>query len=360
MKDVEKNILLPSLNTNHLFRMTDSTGILQHAKCSVPNYNEGYTTDDNARALIVALKLYETTSDNRYLELIYRYSAFIFSSLTDDGWFRNIMNYSRVFIDEKGTEDCFGRTLTALSYLYSCQCVESGLKEFAYLVLRRVMRNVLNLSSPISMAYSIIGLSILHDMKEFSNEATRYLLILSEKIINSYNKYADENWQWFLNKISYANGILPFALFKSFVVTENERYLKVATESLDFLVSNTFEDSILRVIGNNGWYERGKERAYFDEQPIDACDMVLACSEAYKITEKDFYKQKAIDAFNWFLGKNILSEPLYNQVTGGCKDGIGEDEINQNEGAESLLSFLIARTAIEDLIKSGIKDREMM
>ncbi|AZT90535.1 glycosyltransferase [Caldicellulosiruptor changbaiensis] len=360
MKKGMKRLVLPSLNTKHLFRMTDSTGILQHAKFSVPNYKEGYTTDDNARALIVALRLFEKTGDKAYLDLVYRYMAFLYNSYTDDGYFRNFMNYSRVFIDEKGTEDCFARSLIALSYVYSSDVLDSSIKELSYVMLKRSLRNVLELKYPISMAYAIIALSMLHDIKEFSNEAKMYLEALSEKLLNLYKKHSDENWKWFSNKLTYANAILPYALFRAFAVTEKERYLKVAKESLDFLTTILFENGILRVIGNRGWYEKGKERSYFDEQPIDACDCVLAYTEAYKITEDKEYKEKALKAFRWFLGENVHKQPLYDEKTGGCRDGIEEDGINQNQGAESTICYLLARLYIEDLIKSEEKSKEVV
>lgn len=360
MKKGVKRIALPSLNTTHLFRMSDSTGILQHAKFSVPNYKEGYTTDDNARALIVALRLYKKTADKSYLDLVYKYMAFLYNAYTEDGYFKNFMNYSRVFLDEKGTEDCFARALIGISYVYSSDELDNSIKELAYVMLKHSLRNVLHLKSHISIAYAIVALSILHDIKEFSKEAKMYLEALSEKLMNLYKKYSSNEWKWFSNALTYANAILPFALFRAFAVTEREKYLNIAKESLDFVGNILFENGILRLIGNRGWHVKGSQRAYFDEQPIDACDCVLAYTEAYKITEEKIYKDKALKAFKWFLGENVHKKPLYDEKTGGCRDGIEEDGINQNQGAESTICYLMARLYIEELVKSEEKNKEVV
>ncbi|MEZ0535687.1 glycosyltransferase [Caldicellulosiruptoraceae bacterium PP1] len=354
----KREIDLPNLNFEHLFRMTDSTGILQHAKFSIPDYNHGYTTDDNARALIIVIYQYENTHERKFLELIYRYASFINYAKTKNGFFKNFMNYSKVFIDENGTEDCFSRTLIALSYLYISSIEDKGIKEWAYITLKHALRNVLTLKHPISIAYAIVALSNIHDEKEFSKEAKIYLEALSEKLIIFYEKHCNKKWKWFSDKMTYANAILPYSLLRSFAVTEKERYNKVAIEALDFLTDVLFKDKILRLIGNRGWYQKGKERSFFDEQPIDACDCVIAYSEAYRITDKAKYKEKAIQSFKWFLGENIVKEPLYNSNSGGCKDGIEIDGLNMNEGAESLISFLISRIVIEDVIYSFSKNKE--
>lgn len=356
---INKNeLILPNMNFEHLFRMTDSTGILQHAKFSIPDYNHGYTTDDNARALIVAINQYENTRDIKFLALIYKYVSFINYAKTKDGFFRNFMNYSKVFIDENGTEDCFSRTLIALSYLHISSIEDEGIKEWTYVTLKQTLRNVLLLKYPISIAYALIALSNLHDEKKFSKEVKIYLEVLSEKLVNLYERNTDRKWKWFSDKMTYANAILPYSLLRAFAVTEKEKYNKVAIESLDFLTEILFKDKILRLIGNKGWYQKGKERSYFDEQPIDACDCVIAYSEAYKITEKIKYKEKAIQSFKWFLGENILKKSLYNNISGGCRDGIEKDDLNMNEGAESLISYLISRMVIEELIFSLSKNKE--
>jgi len=348
--ELRTKISLPSINANHLFTMTDSTGILQHAKFSVPNYKEGYTTDDNSRALIVALKLYEKTGDKSYLDLIYRYMAFIFNAFIEDGYFKNFMTYSRIFLDEKGSEDCFGRTLISLSLVYNSNVLEKGIKDLAYDMLSRSIKNVPYINSYISTAYVIIALSLLYDTKEFGKLAKEYLEELSERLIKLYKENSDGTWRWFSNKLTYANAILPFSLLKAFEVTERERYLNIAKDSLEFLTGILFENGFLRVIGNRGWYEKGKNRSYFDEQPIDACGCVLAYTTAFKIIGEKEYKEKALKSFGWFLGENIHGKSLYDEKTGGCRDSINEFGVNKNEGAESTICYLLARIYIEECL----------
>lgn len=265
MKRGIKRFVFFFLNIKYFFRMIDLIGILQYVKFLVLNYKEGYIIDDNVRVLIVVLRFYEKIGDKFYFDFVYRYMVFLYNVYIEDGFFRNFMNYLRVFLDEKGIEDCFVRFLIVFLYVYSFEIFDSFIKEFVYVMLKCLFRNVLYFIYLISIVYLVIVFLILYDIKEFLSEVKMYLEVFFEKFLNFYYKYLDENWKWFLDKFIYVNVIIFYVLFRVFVVIEKEKYLKVVKEVFDFLFGILFENGFLRVIGNRGWYEKGKECFYFDE-----------------------------------------------------------------------------------------------
>lgn len=345
---VKKNIglyKLPKLNLNHLFTLTDDTGIIQHAKHSMPNRDTGYTLDDNARSLIVAAMHYDMYRAEKSLKLINVYLSYIYHSQREDGLFHNLMAYDKRFIDDVGSEDSFGRALWATGRLINSR-VNENLKSSAKFIFDNAAKNIDNMESVRSKVFSLIGLY--HYYKVYSvDDIKDKITSLADKLISHYSEISEDNWYWFEDSLTYSNGKIPEALFMAYDVTKNEKYLEVAEKSLNFLSSLLILDGKLVLIGHRGWYKRGSERAFYDQQPVDASAMVQVYTTAYKITGKQEYYDNAFLAFQWFLGRNMLNQMVYDEATGGCFDGLLPNCINLNQGAESTISYLIARLSLE-------------
>ncbi|MGE5329433.1 MAG: glycosyltransferase [Deltaproteobacteria bacterium] len=338
----------PELKFDHLFTMTDCTGIIQHSKYSIPDLSTGYTTDDNARALIIACMLYDKYRDARFLHLITSYLAFLNFAQNPNGKFRNFMNYQRQFIEEEGSEDSFGRSLWALGFLTCFDNIPKGLLEPANQMIRNSIPNLSSLKAVRAICYSIIGL--VHVYKKNNKLVTRKLIEeLTEIVAAKFLSDKTDEWFWYENKITYANGIIPYALLKSYSILEKKKYLKIGLDILNFLDSICLDKGYLKLIGCNGWAVKGKAPAKFDEQPIDAADMVLAYSEAYKATKNVEYLEKTEICFKWFLGLNCHNVPLINPENGGCFDGLTKTGVNLNQGAESIFSYIISFLTAEEI-----------
>ena len=323
-----------TLDLRYLFRMTDCTGMFQHAVLGVPDPSEGYTTDDNARALILAVMLYEDSSQKEYEELIIRYLSFLLYA-EKDRWFRNFMDYSRIFTEKRGSEDCFGRCLLALGFTTSRKRLPASVRGCAEKLLRRTVSSCSSLNCIKSKAYALAGLALWN-----TEEAQPYIQLLRDSLADTYLQYRRESWCWFEDTVTYCSAILPFAILCAFPAESPER--EIGFESLDFLVDTMFHGETFRPVGCRGWLKRGSSPAVYDEQPVEACGMMLACIKAYALTENADYLQRAKHCFYWYLGENIAQIPLIDPETGGCFDGLTADGINNNEGAESILSWLIA------------------
>lgn len=335
----------------YVFRMTDDTGMFQHAKYAVPDPAKGYTTDDNARALIMAALLFEMAREDRYLDLVSRYLRFLIYA-QKGAWFRNFMNYDRHFAEEKGSQDCFGRCLWALGFTVSRSCIPDGIRDAADSLLKQTASGCDELSFLRSKAYAAIGLSYWKD-----SCADGYMQQFADDICKAYESTAKPDWKWFEDEITYCNAVLPWALLKVYGITREERYLKIGIESLDFLLKNTFENDIFSPIGCKGWFKKGKSAAEFDEQPVEACETMLACLTAHKLTGKNAYFDRARQCFMWYTGQNTLGISLIDPDTGGCMDGLTPNGPNRNEGAESLVSWMIASLVWLDYLgKEGGKN----
>ncbi|HHV61312.1 MAG TPA: glycosyltransferase [Firmicutes bacterium] len=333
---------LPKLNLDHLFRLTDCTGIIQHSVFSIPDYQSGYTTDDNARALRAALQLYDLTSDTRMLELAVKYMGFLAYTQDERGKWRNFVGYTREFLEEEGSEDSFGRAIHACTYAARTRAHE-GIAQLSRRLLERALPWASSLRAPRAIAFCVAGLAELHyeypDSKIYNLMCT-----LADSLVELYRRASDskKKWHWFEDRLTYCNAAFSKALFLAYVASEKHIYLKVARESLDFLINATLKNGKLKVIGNRGWWLKGARPAEFDEQPVDAGLMVEALLAGYSATEDSSYYSQAEDAFAWFLGKNSMGIPLYDPRTGGCFDGITPDGVNLNQGAESLLAYMLA------------------
>ena len=345
---VKKNIglyKLPKLNLNHLFTLTDDTGIIQHAKHSMPNRDTGYTLDDNSRALVVATMHYDYYRSERSLKLINTYLSYIYHSQREDGLFHNLMSYDKRFVDEVGSEDSFGRTLWATGRLVNSK-VNENLKKSAKFIFDNGIKHIYELDSVRSKVFSLIGLYNYYKVYN-AEDIKDKIKLLADKLIDHYSEISDDNWFWFEDSLTYSNGKIPEALFMAYDITKDNKYLEIAEKSLNFLSSLLILDGKLVLIGHKGWYKRGNERAFYDQQPVDASGMVQVYTTAYKITGKQEYYDNAFLAFQWFLGKNMLNQMVYDEATGGCYDGLLPNCINLNQGAESTISYLLARLSLE-------------
>ncbi len=347
---------LPELRLDHLLRLTDDTGILQHATFSVPARRSGYCVDDNARALLVALEADRLSSSPATKRLVTTYLSYLQFSQTPEGDFENFMRYDRRFEASEPSEDCLGRAIWALG-----ATVHLAADEGHRLLAKEMMERAQTLAKgrgPRGTALSILGVVSFLLAEPHHHTARELLIELTETLMGFYKNEADENWRWFEKTITYDNALLPLALFQSYMVTGERASLRVARESLEFLEEICFREGHLTLVGNAGWYVRGGTKPHADEQATDAAAFVLAFRGAYLATGDRHHLQRMRESFAWFLGSNRLTVPLYDFATAGCRDGLGHAEANQNEGAESTLSFLISLFRMLDLVGEGLEHPE--
>ncbi|MCB2204628.1 glycosyltransferase family 4 protein [bacterium] len=333
---------LPPLKLDHLKTMTDETGMLQHAIFTVPNYNEGYCVDDNARALMVSALL-EALGNERAMELGSRYLAFIWYAFnTETGRFRNFMDYQRRWMEESGSDDSHGRTLRALGTVLG-RSHTSAIHSMAGWVFEQALPAILDTTSPRAWAFSIMGIQEYLQRFGGDRRANQVREELSERLLTLYQTHRSDDWRWFENRLTYCNAALPHALLLCGAAISNAKMTDAGLESLTWLTQMQRSDAGHFVpIGSNGFYRQGGERARFDQQPVEAQVTVSACLEAYRITHEKRWPKEARRAFDWFLGRNDLNMPVYDPTTGGCRDGLHPDRPNENQGAESTLAFLQA------------------
>ncbi|MEK6647245.1 MAG: glycosyltransferase [Candidatus Firestonebacteria bacterium] len=330
----------PPLKLTHLKRLTDDTGIIQHAIFSVPDKKTGYCVDDNARALICLIKYYKQHSDKEIFSLINTYLSFIHYAYIGDGKFHNFMGYDRRWLDEVGSEDSIGRSIWALGYTYYSQ-IDSSISEMAKNLFDDVISKLSNMTSLRAIAFVIMGLSACYERVPQTHILEK-IKELSDILVRRYKETETSDWNWFEAYLTYANGRLPQALFCAFEITKEKKYLEVATKSINFLSDILIINGELVLIGNEEWYEKDGDRSFYDQQPIDAGCMVEAFLTAYKVTKQKHYYDKAWISFNWFFGKNSSKQVMYDAVSGGCFDGLYAFGINRNQGAESVLAYLSA------------------
>ncbi len=335
---------LPPLKLDHLRHMTDETGMLQHAIFTVPNYREGYTTDDNARALMVSALL-EELGNGDARELASRYLAFIwFAFNAETGRFRNFMDYQRHWLEDGGSDDSHGRALWALGTVLGRSDTPS-LHNMAGRVFEQALPAILGTTSPRAWAFALIGI---HEyLRRFSGDrkASQVREEMAGRLLSLYQHNRSDEWRWYEDGLTYCNAALPHALLMCGQWIPNDAMTHAGLESLSWLADlqrADVEGGHFVPIGSNGFYRRGGERARFDQQPVEAQAMVSACLEAHRITGDKRWRNEARRAFEWFLGRNDLNLPIYDPTTGGCRDGLHPDRANENQGAESTLAFLQA------------------
>jgi glycosyltransferase involved in cell wall biosynthesis len=351
---------LPEMKLEHLFRMSDSTGIFQHASFTVPNFAEGYCTDDNARALVLALRLQKLGHGSPRLgALAATYAAFLNHAFDRKrGRFRNFMSFDRRWLEEVGSEDCQGHALWALGLCVS-QAGQGSFQMLAAELFEQALPVAAEFMSPRAVAFTLIGID--EYLRRFSGDrrANQIRESLTAKLMQRYTDAATDEWQWFEEVVSYANAKLPHAMILNGRCLNNETMLELGLKTLRWLIKiQTSDAGSFRPIGSNGFYPRGKERAIFDQQPIEAQVTISACIEAYQATGDMFWVTEARRAFEWFLGRNDLGLALYDSTTGGCRDGLHVDRLSQNQGAESTLAFLLALAEMQALQNTIISFKE--
>jgi glycosyltransferase involved in cell wall biosynthesis len=336
-----------TLNTKHLFTMTDDTGILQHAIFSVPNTREGYTTDDNARALIVSTLLEEDSTachKTRLSNLSHRYLAFLWLAFnTDSGRFRNFLGYDRQWLEKIGSDDSHGRALWSLGKVLGLSR-NAGLRGAAGRLFEAAVPATLSFGSPRAWAYCILGMQAYLDWFPGDRAIQNSRNILADRLLDIYQRSHSETWKWFEKSLSYGNARLSQALILAGWRSENQKMIEAGMDSLRWLIAQQHRNDpdIFIPIGSNGFFIEGHEKARFDQQPVEACATISACLDVYKFTGENQWHEEARRVFGWFLGKNDLQASLYDPITGGCRDGLHPDRVNENQGAESTLSFLMA------------------
>lgn len=342
-KHNKKTTELPRFSMDHIKRLTDDFGILEHANYSIPNYKEGYCLDDNSRALLLVLKAYELGIDKNFF-LVDTYLRFIKLMQKEDGLFHNDISYDKKFLDDIGSNDSFGRTIWAMGYLIYL-APNDNLLQFAKDIFFRSLPHFIKIESIRAISSIIIGLCYFLKHHPDNEHVIHILNLLTSKVLNQYKNESHSTWKWFEPILCYDNAIIPLALWYAYNFTKREEIYVVANESTSFLDHQTCKNGKISLIGNT-WYYKGKARPYQGQQPINAMAMIMMYSKAFKITKEEKYHHKMLISFSWFMGNNDLYIPLFDEESKGCCDGIELDSINRNQGAESTISYLLSYLTI--------------
>jgi len=341
---------LPHINLSHLKLMTTNTGIIQFSKINQPDESTGYTLDDNARALVASCMYYKLTGDERTLYYVQKYLSFIKFCQQPDGSFLNYVDKDCKFTDQNkavNLDDSNGRAIWALGYLLSLIDV---LPTKVVLEADRVIGKSLNglelIHSPRAMAFAVKGLYYYYRAIK-SPENLTLIKTFSQRLVEMYEQESSEEWEWFEGYLTYANSTMPEAMLYAWLLTGETIYKDIALKSFNFLLSHIFNENGIEVISNKKWFVKGEEAGHFGEQPIDVAYTIMTLSKFYDVFVDEDYRKKMEIAFDWFLGNNRLHQIVYNPCTGGCYDGLEETHVNLNQGAESTVSYLMARLTIE-------------
>lgn len=341
---VTESAVLPEIRLDHLQTLTDDTGLFQHALYTVPNRSHGYCTDDNARALLVAVMNWRLFKDEQILPLFRTYLSFLIHAYNREaGRMRNFLSYQRQWQEEAGSEDSHGRSIWALGYTIAYP-PEDSLLGLITRFFKQLLLPVESFTSPRAWSFAILG--ALYYLKHFGGdpEVRNLLANLSGRLCRQFTKYATEEWFWLEEIVAYDNARIPQALIGAGSYLQEQQILQTGLCALNWLISIQTDPAggQLSLVGNDGWYRRGGEKALFDQQPLDAAAMVDACTQAYLATGEPRW-QIAMDwSFNWFFGNNDIHRPLYDFSSGGCYDGLMPGGVNLNQGGESTLSLLLA------------------
>lgn len=346
---------IPAVNLRHIKQMTTAFGMLQFSKINRPDISSGYTLDDNARAMIVMCKHFELTRDSSDLVLMNTYINFIQYCQQPDGTFLNYVDKHKQFTkqnENENLEDANGRANWALGYLISKKDIlPLAMTEKAEEIFGISLQNSVEMFSTRAMAFNIKGLYY-YDLKHQSAMVKRLIKILAERLADMYEFESEKEWPWFESYLTYANSILPEAMIMAWQSVKEPKYQRIAKESMDFLLSKTTEGEMMRLISNNGWLKKGGESNPYGEQPIDVAYTILAMQTFDDVYHNEAFKSRIYKTNQWFLGNNHLNQIMYNPCTGGCYDGLEETQVNLNQGAESTLSYLLARMTIEKILQN--------
>jgi glycosyltransferase involved in cell wall biosynthesis len=345
--------LLPALNLDHLHRLTDDTGMLQHATFAVPNCSEGYTTDDNARALVLTVLIEQLgeSNSNGIDKLMSRYMAFLGHAFNpENNRFRNFLTYARQWTEAAGSEDSHGRALWALGTVLG-RSRNDALRGAAGRLFENAVPCAITFSSPRAWAFALLGIQEYLDRFPGDRNAQHTRSALANRLLELYGSNQSPEWNWFEDVLAYSNARLSQAVLLAGRRSSDASMISAGLGTLSWLceAQRSPNDDHFVPIGSQGFFRRGQEKARFDQQPLEAGGAVSACLEAYRATGEDRWLSEAWSAFNWFLGKNDLEIALYDPATGGCRDGLHPERVNQNQGAESTLAFLMALVEMQSL-----------
>ena len=344
---------LPPLNLNHLKQMTTHTGIVQFSKINQPDIETGYTLDDNARALIAMCMHYRLTGENDDLHYIHQYLHFIKYCQQPSGDFLNYVDQENKFTDQNyavNLDDANGRAVWALGFLVSLKgLLPPEIISEAETIMEKALLHMVTVHSTRAMAFAIKGLYFYHRVIN-SPQNLALVKIFSNRLVQMFKHESDKNWKWFEGYLTYANSIVPESMLYAWLLTGETIYRDIALSSFNFLLEQIFNENGIEVISNKNWLQKGQEAGHFGEQPIDVAYTIMTLSKFYDEFKDADYRLKIETAFNWFLGNNRLHQIIYNPCTGGCYDGLEESNINLNQGAESTVSYLMARLTVGQYI----------
>jgi len=333
---------MPEFDTGQLERLTDDTGIIQHARGCIANYKTGYCLDDNTRAMIVCVMAHHRFGDSKYYPLIYRYLAYLMYMQNKDGSFKNYLTYGRNTIEEIGSDDAFGRSIWALGYLIRYSPSDSFFQISKELFYNSV-RNFDKLRYARGFANCIMGLYHYIHRYPDQEQFVKMLESLANKLIGCFKQHSHDVWKWFEPTLTYDNGLLPAALYQAYELTENPEYFDIAETTRIFLESKCMANEHLSLIGNGKWLKiPPDEFTDYAQQPIDALAMLIMYESAWKVTGNQAFIDKLKLSFEWFFGNNDLNLPLYDEETKGCNDGLEQFGVNRNQGAESIVAYLMS------------------
>lgn len=329
----------PSLR--HLKRLTTKGGLIQHADLEVPDPSFGYSIDDNARGLIVCLWHHKIFNDPALLQLAEIYFNYLKKVVKEGGSFHNFLSFSEKLLDSEGSEDSIGRAIWALGEVVGYGKNTQFAHEAKEMIGKTHIDKHLEHSHIRSKAYISLGL-MAAGMKE---EAKPWI----DQLVECYKTNRQENWKWFEDGLYYANGILPYALTKASSIYNDKEIEDIAIESFNWLNEVSKEDNYPAPIGQNGWYKKGEEKALYDQQPLEAADMIITSAELYNLTKDKLYLDKALEWYGWYEGNNTKKERVIDSSTDGIFDGVTHEGINKNQGAESIVTYLMAYLKLSEI-----------
>jgi glycosyltransferase involved in cell wall biosynthesis len=348
---IQLNYTHPEINLDHLHKMTTPAGIIQFSKINQPDICSGYTLDDNARALVATCMYFKLTGKSEIIPDIYKYLGFIKHCQQPAGDFLNYTDEENRFTSQNTTsnlDDSNGRAVWALGYLVSLkELLPAEIISVAIAIIDKTLLRIDSVHSTRAMAFAIKGLYYYHIARK-SPENIVLIQTLANRLVQMFKHESNNKWEWFEGYLTYANSILPEAMLYAWLLTRETIYKEIAISSLHFLLSQTFNDNGIEVISSKSWLHKGQVAGHFGEQPIDVSYTIMTLSKFYDVFMDPDYRLKMETAFNWFLGNNRLHQIIYNPCTGGCYDGLEETHVNLNQGAESTVSYLMARLTMEE------------
>ncbi|MDP2730757.1 MAG: glycosyltransferase family 4 protein [Dehalococcoidales bacterium] len=353
---------LPRIRLDHLLYLTDGFGIVQFAKLNRRDTSSGYTLDDNARAL-AALALYYNKfgaakqalterQKGKLLRRINTYLDFIAFVVRPDGPFQNFVNADKSLSplnEQLDLDEANGRALYALALTVTTASLPRTVRQKAFDLLQKRLESSISFDSPRAMAHCIKALCILIGGKRQIEgiDLEKALRVHCDRLVELYQSSSQADWQWFESYLAYSNPVLPEALLMGYRIIGDSKYRQIGKTALDFLLEKSFNNGMYMPVGNHGWHYQNGKRSKFDQQPEEVASTVSALNTCYLVTKDEYYSKLMRQAFNWFLGENSLNQVIYDRTTGGCYDGVGRTAINLNQGAESTISYLLARLTFD-------------